>query len=120
MTNTDYVRENTDAARRFAPLKAADIRQLRDSVLAHNPTFCADCDGRCALAAGTDAALGDLTRFLTYHEHHGDRAEARRLYAALAPEARDWSNADLAAARAACPNRLDFARLLPEVEKYLA
>src|SRR5262249_30340535 len=36
MTNTDYVRENTDAARRFVPLKAVDIRQLRDSVLAHN------------------------------------------------------------------------------------
>jgi aryl-alcohol dehydrogenase-like predicted oxidoreductase len=120
MQNTDYVRENTDAARRFVPLKAADIRQLRDSVLAHNPTFCADCDGRCALAAGTTAALGELTRFLTYHEHHGDRTEARRLYAALSPEARDWSNADLAAARAACPNGLDFARLLPEVEELLA
>ncbi len=122
MQNTDYVRENTDAARRFVPLKAAEIGQLRDSVLAHNPTFCADCDGRCALAAGTTAALGDLTRFLTYHEHHRcDRCtEARRLYAALPPEARDWSSADLAAARAACPSRLDFARLLPEVEKYLA
>jgi predicted aldo/keto reductase-like oxidoreductase len=120
MQNTDMIRENTDGARRFEPLKLADIRQLRDSVLAHNPTFCADCDGRCALAAGTTAALGDLTRFLTYHEHHGDRSEARRQYAALSPEARDWSRADLEAARAACPSRLDFARLLPEVEKYLA
>ena len=36
------------------------------------------------------------------------------------PEARDWSGADLEAARAACPNRLDFARLLPEVERHLA
>jgi predicted aldo/keto reductase-like oxidoreductase len=120
MRNTDQVRENTDAARRFEPLKATDIRQLRDAVLAHNPTLCADCDGRCALAAGTRAELGNLTRFLTYHEHLGDRAEARRQYAALAPEARDWSGADLDAARAACPNRLDFARLLPEVERHLA
>jgi hypothetical protein len=45
---------------------------------------------------------------------------ARRLYAALSPEARDWSGADLEAARAACPNRLDFARLLPRVDEYLA
>jgi uncharacterized protein len=45
---------------------------------------------------------------------------ARKLYDALPAEARDWSNADLEAARAACPNRLEFARLLPKVEKYLA
>jgi predicted aldo/keto reductase-like oxidoreductase len=120
MKNTDQIRENVDAARRFEPLKEADIRQLRDAALAHGPTLCADCDGRCSVAAGTGAELGNLTRFLTYHEHLGDRTEARRQYAALSPEARDWSGADLEAARAACPNRLDFAKLLPEVERHLA
>jgi predicted aldo/keto reductase-like oxidoreductase len=120
MRNTDHIRENSDAALRFQPLKAADIRQLRDATLAHGSTLCGDCDGRCSLAAGTQAELGNLTRFLTYHEHHGDRAEARRLYADLPPEARDWSGADLEAARAACPNRLDFAKLLERVERYLA
>ena len=78
MRNTDQIRENADAARRFEPLKLADIHQLRDAVLAQGPTLCADCDGRCSTAAGTTAELGDLTRFLTYHEHHGDRSEARR------------------------------------------
>jgi len=120
MRNTDQIRENTDAARRFEPLKEAEIHQLRDAALAHGPMLCADCDGRCSAAAGTKAELGNLTRFLTYHEHHGDRAEARRLYAELPPEARDWSDADLAAARAACPNRLDFAKLMPEVDRHLA
>ena len=120
MQNTDQVRENADAARRFEPLKTADIHRLRDAVIDQGLTFCADCDGRCAHAAGTQAALGELTRFLTYHEHHGDRSAARQLYAALPPEARDWSGADLDAARAACPNRLDFTTLLPEVEKRLA
>ena len=120
MRNTDQIRENADAARRFEPLKEADIRQLRDATLAHGPTLCADCDGRCSRAAGTTAELGNLTRFLTYHEHHGDRTEARRQFAALPAEARDWAGADLEAARAACPNRLDFARLMPEVEQHLA
>jgi predicted aldo/keto reductase-like oxidoreductase len=120
MRNTDHIRENSDAAIRFEPLKAADIGQLRDATLACGQTLCADCDGRCSSAAGTTAELGNLTRFLTYHEHHGDRALARELYNALPPEARDWSGADLEAARAACPNRLDFARLLPRMEKYLA
>ena len=101
-------------------LKEVDIHALRDATLAHGSTLCADCDGRCSIAAGTQAELGNLTRFLTYHEHHGDRTEARRLYAEMPPEARDWSGADLEAARAACPNRIDFARLLPEVERHLA
>ena len=120
MRNTDQLRENVDAARRFKPLEEAAIEQLRDGVLAHRPLLCADCDGRCSVAAGTRAELGNLTRFLTYHKHHGQRAEARRLYAALPPESRDWSDADLAAAQAACPNRLDFAQLLPEMERRLS
>jgi aryl-alcohol dehydrogenase-like predicted oxidoreductase len=120
MKNTDQVRENADAARRYEPLKTAEIHQLRDALLAQGPTMCADCDGRCSLAAGTQAELGNLTRFLTYYQHHGYRALARRHYAELPAEARDWSGADLEAARAACPNRLNFAKLLPEVERQLA
>jgi predicted aldo/keto reductase-like oxidoreductase len=117
---TDQLRDDADAARRYQPLTTAEITQLRDAALAFGPTLCADCDGRCSIAAGTNAELGNLTRFLTYHEHHGIRSEARRQYAALAPEAREWSGADLDAARAACPNKLDFAKLLPEVDRHLA
>ncbi len=117
---TDQLREDADAARRYEPMKAADISQLRDAALAFGPTMCADCDGRCSVAAGTNAELGNLTRFLTYHEHHGIRAHARAEYAKLTEEARDWSKADLEAARHACPNKLDFANLLPDVDKYLA
>jgi aryl-alcohol dehydrogenase-like predicted oxidoreductase len=120
MKTTDQLRDDADAARRFEPLKTAEIEQLRDAALAWGPTLCADCDGRCSVAAGTQAELGNLTRFLTYHEHHGLRSEARRQYAALSPEARDWSGANLEAARAACPNKLDFAALLPEAERHLA
>jgi aryl-alcohol dehydrogenase-like predicted oxidoreductase len=120
MKNTDHVRENADAARRFEPLKQADIHGLRDLFLANGPTMCADCDGRCSIAAGTTAELGNLTRFLTYHEQHGDRTMARQEYAALSAEARDWAGADLEAAQAACPGKLNFAKLLPEVDRHLA
>ena len=41
MRNTDHIRENADAARRFEPLKTADIHQLRDAILAQGPTLCA-------------------------------------------------------------------------------
>ena len=68
--------------RRRPPVRAAqggrDPPAPRRRRSPHGPTLCADCDGRCADGRRHQAALGDLTRFLTYHEHHGDRAEARR------------------------------------------
>jgi aryl-alcohol dehydrogenase-like predicted oxidoreductase len=120
MGNLDQLRDNTEAARTFTPLKVAELEQLRAASLAASPTFCADCDGRCGRAAGTDARLGDLARYLTYHEHHGHRGEARRQYAELTDAERDWSTADLEAARHACPSRLNFAKLLPEADRLLS
>jgi predicted aldo/keto reductase-like oxidoreductase len=119
MRNTDQIRENTQAAQGFQPMMRAQIDRLRDACIAAGPTLCASCDGRCGRAAGTTAELGNLTRLLTYHEHHGYRAEARRLYGELAEAARDWKGADLEAARQACPNHLDFASLLPRADELL-
>src|ERR1700733_4603206 len=41
MRNTDQIRENTDAARRFEPLKTTQIQQLQGAVLAHGTMLCA-------------------------------------------------------------------------------
>jgi predicted aldo/keto reductase-like oxidoreductase len=120
MRNVEQVREDSEAARKFEPLKAAEMRQLRDALLAAGPTFCANCDGSCSRAAGTDAAFGELTRALTYYEHHGCRGEAHKLYASLTEAQRDWSTADLEAAREACHNKLDFAKLLARVDRTFA
>jgi len=119
MRNTDQIRENAAAARVFKPLKKAEIDGLHNACIAAGRTMCASCDGRCSRAAGTTAELGNLTRFLTYHDHHGYRAEARRLYAELGDAARDWHGADLEAARQACLNRLDFAKLLTRAQEVL-
>jgi len=120
MRNTDQITENSQAASRYSALKKAEIEQLRDAMLASKPTFCADCDGRCARAAQTEASLGDLARLLTYHDQYGYRGEARKLYRELPEIARNCSGADLAAASAVCPNRLDFVDLMKRVERNLA
>jgi aryl-alcohol dehydrogenase-like predicted oxidoreductase len=119
MRNTDQIRENAAAARIFKPLTKAAIDRLHKACVAAGPTMCASCDGRCSRAAGTRAELGNLARFLTYHDHHGYRAEARRLYAGVDAAARNWHGTDLEAARRACPNQLDFARLLSRAEQVL-
>ena len=119
LNTVEQAMENADAARRFEPLKLSEIYELRDAVLASNPTMCPGCDGRCSLAGGTKARLGDLARFYTYHEDHGIRSVAREEYAALDTSERDWKGADLDAARAACHHKIDFAKLLPEVDRLL-
>lgn len=120
MRKTDRVKEDSQAALTYGPLKRAEIEQLRDACRTVGPTFCTDCDVRCARAAGTVAALDVLTRFLTYHDQYGDRGGARRLYAAMPEDARDRAGADLDAARRACPNHLDSASLLPRIEHHLS
>jgi predicted aldo/keto reductase-like oxidoreductase len=120
MRNTDQLRENAQAARVFEPLKEAEMKQLREALLAAKPSFCANCDGSCSRAAGTEAALGELARLITYHDHYGFRGEARKLYAEMPAGLRDWNGADLEAAREACHNKLDFASLLARVDENLA
>ncbi len=117
LRNTEQIRENADAVRRFEPLKAAEIDELRDAVLASNPTMCPGCDGRCSLAGGTKARLGDLARVFTYYDSHGMPGLARESYAELAEEERDWKDADLIAAREACHHKIDFSSLLPKVDR---
>jgi uncharacterized protein len=120
MKTTEQTMENTTAARRFEPLKLGELNELREAVLAAGPTFCPNCDARCSLAAGTKANLGDLARFYTYYEDHGIRSHARDCYADLTADERDWQGADLVAAREACHNGLDFAKILPEVDRLLS
>ncbi|MFO0908316.1 MAG: aldo/keto reductase [Isosphaeraceae bacterium] len=120
MRNTDQLRENMQAARVFSPMNQAEMSGMRDAILAAGPSFCANCDGSCSRAAGTEANLGELARLVTYHDHYGFRGEARKLYAEMAPEHRDYASANLDAARDACHNKLDFARLFKTVEDHLA
>ena len=120
MRNTDQIRENTAAIKSYEPMKLTDIHQLRDAVLACGLTLCADCTGQCSTAAGTKAKLGDLTRLLTYHDNFGYRSEAKRLYQEMDAVSRDWADADLAAAEAACPNKLTFSSLLARAADCLA
>ena len=86
----------------------------------HAKGCCIGCDGSCRRAAGTETAFNDVARYLCYYEENGDREGARRLFAALPPEARDWSNADLAAASEACISKLDFESILARAAEKLA
>jgi aryl-alcohol dehydrogenase-like predicted oxidoreductase len=120
MLNLSMWRENSKAARIFKPLDSAKIEAVVGLYQRYGRRFCNACDGSCRRAGRTKAALNDIVRALSYYERDGRLDEARRVYASLSEDERDWHGADLAAASAACHCNLDFATLLPRAEEKLA
>jgi hypothetical protein len=120
MNNVKIVEENTAAARTFKPFTEEELGMVHQLYQRYAANFCAGCDGRCKQAAGTNAELSDIARYLCYYEQDGARDEARRLFRALPPEARDWREADLKAASKVCLSHLDFASILKRAEEHLA
>ncbi len=114
----DYLFENTQAARSFEkPLTTAQIESLHQVAMASVPTFCPNCDGRCQKAAGTQVALNDIARYVSYYEDQGN-TEARDWYRSLSEEERHDPNADLAAAQDACQCNLEFTKIMKKAERY--
>ena len=120
MPNLRILKENAQAARDFKPLTEEQHGRVLQLFQKYAGTFCPGCDGSCQQAAGTQAKLNDIVRYLAYYEQDGDREQARRLFAALSPEERDWHGADLTAAQHACRCHLDFDALLARAEQKLA
>ncbi len=120
MQNLKIVKENSESSRTFQPFTADQLGMLDAVMDRYASSFCVGCDGSCAVAAGTDAALGDIVRYLSYYEMDGDRETARRLFRELPPEHRDWAGADLRAAKEACVSNLDFEEHLRRAASKLA
>jgi hypothetical protein len=120
MNNLKFIDENCAAARNFKPMDERKMGAVIGLYERYASGFCNGCDGGCRRAAGTKAALSDITRALSYYERDGSRDEARKLYASLAPEQRAWRQADLGAASDACASQLDFASLLRRAEEKLS
>ena len=120
MDNIEQMTMNVGAARKYkGPLKTAQIERLRELALAHDPSMCPNCDGRCQLAAGRTLALNDIARYVTYYERDGN-LEARDFYRQLPEQLRQIAGADLDAARHACLCHLDFAKIMKKAEEYFA
>jgi predicted aldo/keto reductase-like oxidoreductase len=115
MTNRDMLYENMGAARDHSlTLREQSLLEEHRRATAH--LYCHGCGHHCEPAAG-GVAVTEILRYLRYHEVYGKRERARELYQALAPEAREFKNAELASAQAACPHGLPIVQLLNRAER---
>lgn len=63
--------------------------------------------------------MATMLRYLRYYEVYGKRQEARALYQALPPVAREFASADLQAAAASCPHGLPVVELLERADRQM-
>jgi predicted aldo/keto reductase-like oxidoreductase len=117
MTNRDHLRENSAATREPITPKQSRLLEEHRQRTAH--LYCHGCGQLCETAA-KGVPVATVLRYLRYYEVYGKRAQARELYQALPPEARDLAMADLAAAEAACPYGLPVTQLVQIADRRLS
>jgi uncharacterized protein len=116
MTNRDQLQENMTATR--DPLTPKEARQLEEHRQKTANMYCHGCGHLCETAAN-GVPVATVLRYLRYYTAYGKRQEARALYQALPPAARDLATADLAAAERACPYGLPVADLIQIADRRL-
>jgi predicted aldo/keto reductase-like oxidoreductase len=120
MDNLEKLRENAAACKDFKPLAKDELAAVDFLIRNSRRTLCLACDGSCRRAGHTQADLNTIARYVCYAEQDGRVYEARELLAALPPEARDWSGADLEAASHACKSNLDFVQITKRAKELMA
>ena len=116
MTNFSDLRENVAASNE--PLTPKEARLLEEHRLKTAHLYCHGCGHLCETAA-RGVPVATVLRYLRYYASYGKRSEARALYQALPPSARDLAAADLQAAERSCPHGLPVARLVQIADRHL-
>jgi predicted aldo/keto reductase-like oxidoreductase len=117
MTTRSDLRENV-AASESQKLSARERQLLEDYRTTTAHLYCHGCGHLCETAA-QGVPVATVLRYLRYYEVYGKRQEARALYQALPPVARDLSEANLDAAAAACPHGLPVVELIERADRQM-
>ena len=121
MNSQAQIDENTAAARGFTkPLAEAELTRLRGILLSAGWSFCPGCPACRSGIAAVYPHVHDATRYLSYFEQDGQRAQARELYRAIPAGAFDVPVATLEAAREACAFHVDYPALVQRAAAQLA
>ncbi len=117
MTNRTQLRENMGAVQSALTPKEARLLEEHRQKTAH--LYCHGCGHLCETAA-RGVPVATVLRYLRYYSVYGKRQQARELYQALPPAARNLAAADLAAAEKACPFGLPVVQLIGMADRKLS
>ncbi|HAA53437.1 MAG TPA: hypothetical protein DCE42_01695 [Myxococcales bacterium] len=119
MDTFQKLRENIAAAIDPQKLTKAEVKELTKYAAATRSIACDGCEHICNAAMKENVQIGTTMRYLMYHDVYGQTEEAKELFGALPPEARDLEKLDFSAATAACPHNIDLNTHLKRAAKIL-
>jgi len=120
INNMQILMDNTKAVMTAKQLTAKEMMQLQRHAAETAHLHCQGCTHNCETKVATDLRIGDQLRYLMYAECYDEREEARQLYAKLTPSERNFEAVDLAAATAACPQKINIRERLNAAKVALA
>lgn len=120
INNMKILRENVTAAKSTMQLTMSEVMQLHQYAARTADTRCQGCNQICESRIDGDTRVGDVLRYLMYHECYGNEQEARELFRKLDSGERRIRGVDFAAATAACPQGINIAERLALAERVLA
>ncbi|MHC1726414.1 MAG: aldo/keto reductase [Syntrophobacteraceae bacterium] len=121
MPNMTILMSNIAAALDQTKLSAADL-DLMDQYAAETAQgYCAGCTGICEQALSAGAPVGDIMRYLMYHNSYGDVERAKACFAAIPPAVRErLTLIDYSGAERICPQKLRIGELVRRASTILA
>lgn len=113
MPSMSVLTSNIAAALNQTKLSAADLEFMDQYAEATAHTYCAGCTSICQPAVAGNIPVGNIMRYLMYHNSYGDIERAKTLFSEIPPEVRDGLlTADYSRAESLCPQRLKIANLI--------
>ncbi|MCK8600843.1 aldo/keto reductase [Desulfoferrobacter suflitae] len=120
MPNMSILTSNIAAALNQTRLSAADLLTMQRYAHATSSTYCAGCTRLCEPTVAGQAPIGDIMRYLMYHNSYGERDRARSLFAGLPAVTRDCLlGHDYSEAEKVCPQGLKIGQLMREATRLL-
>ena len=119
--NIPHLREDIAAAMDKTELTLEDKLVFRQVAAETCSGYCAACTNVCSSALPDMPYVGDIMRFLMYHDSYGEKDLARQLFAYLPADVRKrLPDADYSLAEARCPQQMPIARLMALAAEKLA
>jgi len=120
MTNIAILTANVSAALDKTRLTEADMEIFRQYAQASCSGYCAGCTEICR-AAMPEIPVGDIMRYVMYHDSYGSKALAKQEFATIDAAVRErLANIDFGAVEMVCPNRLPIGQLIRDAAVKLA
>jgi predicted aldo/keto reductase-like oxidoreductase len=121
MPSMTVLMSNIAAAMDRTKLSAADLELFSRHAAETASSYCAGCTNICEPVLSPHAPVGDIMRYLMYHNSYGDVERAKACFAQIPPEIRaGLGTIDYSRAEDLCPQELRIGEIIKKASSVLA